>query len=153
MERSIFSNFTRVELNCSIRHVSLYDILGDGKVLIQDSDYGKLATIICYDAAYPNFVRQAGKANVDSMLIPVHDWEAITPLHAGMASSRAIENGFSMIRVDHKGLSTAVDYHGNILSQMNDFTAPQLLLLFLERELFRDSAWLRGPRLAGTFCR
>ena len=80
MERSIFSNFTRVELNCSIRHVSLYDILGDGKVLIQDSDYGKLATIICYDAAYPNFVRQAGKANVDSMLIPVHDWEAITPL-------------------------------------------------------------------------
>ncbi len=28
------------------------DILGDGKVLIQDSDYGKLATIICYDADY-----------------------------------------------------------------------------------------------------
>ena len=28
------------------------DILGDVKVLIQDSDYGKLATIICYDADY-----------------------------------------------------------------------------------------------------
>jgi predicted amidohydrolase len=39
--------------------MSLYDILGDAKVLIQDSDYGKLATIICYDAAYQIlFVRQ-----------------------------------------------------------------------------------------------
>lgn len=104
-------------------------ILGDGKVLIQDSPYGKLASIICFDADFPDFVRQAGKSNVDLMLIPYHDWEAITPIHARMASFRAIENGFSMVRADYQGLSTAVDYHGNILSQMNDFTTEERIMI------------------------
>jgi apolipoprotein N-acyltransferase len=104
-------------------------ILGDGKVLIQDSDYGKLASIICQDTHSQNFVRQAGKANVDVILIPNHNWETITPLVARMASFRAIENGFSMIRADYHGLSTAVDYHGNILSQMNDFTTEERIMI------------------------
>jgi len=46
-----------------------------------------------------------------------------------MASFRAIENGFSMIRADYHGLSTAVDYHGNILSQMNDFTTEERIMI------------------------
>ena len=104
-------------------------ILGDGRVLLEDSPYGRLAAMICYDADYPSFVRQAGRANVDLMLMPYHDWRAITPLHANMASFRAIENGFSMIRADYKGLSTAVDYHGNILSQMNDFTTDERVMI------------------------
>ncbi|KAF5418951.1 MAG: apolipoprotein N-acyltransferase [Candidatus Methanocomedens sp.] len=104
-------------------------ILGDGKVLIQDSPYGKLASVICYDADFPNYVRQAGKANADLMLIPSDDWEAITPLHARMASFRSIENGFSMIRPTFEGLSIAVDYHGNILSQMNDFTTEDVVMI------------------------
>lgn len=104
-------------------------ILGDGEVLIQDSPYGKLASVICYDADYPNFVRQAGKADVDLMLIPSQDWEAITPIHTRMTSFRAIENGFSIIRVDYHGISTAVDYHGSILSQMNDFTTEDRIMI------------------------
>ncbi len=104
-------------------------ILGDSKVLIQDSPYGKLASIICLDADFPNFVRQAGESSVDIMLIPSHDLEAITPIHTRMASFRAIENGFSMIRADYHGVSTAVDYHGNILSQMNDFTTEERVMI------------------------
>ncbi|MCK4937309.1 MAG: hypothetical protein KAR85_01750, partial [Methanosarcinales archaeon] len=91
--------------------------------------YGKLASVICYDADFPNYVRQAGKANADLMLIPSDDWEAITPLHARMASFRSIENGFSMIRPTFEGLSIAVDYHGNILSQMNDFTTEDVVMI------------------------
>jgi apolipoprotein N-acyltransferase len=104
-------------------------ILGDGIVLIQDSDYGKLASIICQDTHSPGFVRQAGKVNADIILIPNHNWEAINPLAARMASFRAIENGFSMIRADYHGLCTAVDYHGNILSQMNDFTTEERIMI------------------------
>lgn len=103
--------------------------LGDGKVLVQDSVYGKLALVICYDADFPNFVRQAGKANVDLMLIPSSDWDTITPLHARMASFRAIENGFSMIRSTGYGLSVATDYHGNVLSQLNDFTTEEVVMI------------------------
>ena len=42
---------------------------------------------------------------------------------------RAIENGFSMVRADYHGLSNAVDYHGNILSQMNDFTTEERIMI------------------------
>lgn len=104
-------------------------ILGDGKVLIQDSDYGKLATIICQDTHIIPFVRQAGKANVDIMLIPNHNYESVTPYIARMPIFRAIENGFSMVRADYHGLSNAVDYHGNILSQMNDFTTEERIMI------------------------
>lgn len=102
-------------------------ILGDGKVLIKDSEYGKLATIICQDTYIPNFVRQA--ADVDIILIPSHTWKEITPIAQNMASFRAIENGFSMLRADYHGISTAVDYHGNILSQMNDFTTEERIMI------------------------
>lgn len=104
-------------------------IVGDGKVLIQDSDYGKLATIICQDTHVIPFVRQAGKAHVDIMLLPNHNWESITPYVARMPIFRAIENGFSMVRADYHGLSNAVDYHGNILAQLNDFTTEERMMI------------------------
>lgn len=102
-------------------------IFGDGKVLIQDSAYGTLASVICYDVDFPSFVRQAG--NADIMLVPSHDWDGITPIHTRMAHFRPIENGFSMIRADYHGISSAVDYHGNILAQMNDFTTEDRIMI------------------------
>ena len=104
-------------------------ILGDGNALIQDSDYGKIATIICQDTHAISFVRQAGRANIDIMLVPNHNWESITPYVAIMPTFRAIENGFSMVRADYHGLSNAVDYHGNILAQMNYFTTDERIML------------------------
>lgn len=103
-------------------------ILGDGRVLIQDSIYGKLGTIICQDTHTLNFVRQAGQADVDLMLIPNHNWESITPYVATMPIFRAIEHGFSMIRADYHGLSNAVDFHGNVLAELNDFTSEERIM-------------------------
>jgi apolipoprotein N-acyltransferase len=104
-------------------------ILGDGKVLIQDSPYGKLASLICYDADFPSFVRQAGKVNADIMLIPAQDWAEITPLHGRMPALGAIENGYSLIRNGYHGVSIAVDYHGNMLSQMDNFTTDERVMI------------------------
>ncbi len=104
-------------------------IEGDGKVLIQDSDYGRLGIIICQDTHVIPFVRQAGKANVDIMLIPNHNYESVTPYIARMPIFKAIENGFNMVRADYHGLSNAVDYHGNVLAQMNDFTTEDRIMI------------------------
>jgi len=104
-------------------------ILGDGKVLIQDSEYGTLGTIICQDTHTLRFVRQAGKGDVDILLIPNHNWESITPYVAIMPHFRAIENGFSIVRADYHGLSNAVDYHGNVLAHMNDFTTEERIMI------------------------
>lgn len=103
-------------------------VLGDGTVQVWPSEYGRLGTIICKDFEYPAFVRQAGMAGVDIMLIPSHNWEAIDRYHARMAHFRAIENGYSMISATYHGTSTAVDFHGNLRGQMNDFTTEERIL-------------------------
>jgi len=49
-------------------------VLGNGKVPIVDSPYGRLANVICFDADYPGTVRQAGQAGADLLLVPGDDW-------------------------------------------------------------------------------
>ena len=71
---------------------------------------------------FTNLIQQAGGAGVDIMMVPASDWRAIDPLHAVMASFRAIENGFSMVRQTDKGLSLAVDHLGRVISSMDYFT-------------------------------
>jgi apolipoprotein N-acyltransferase len=42
---------------------------------------------------------------------------------------RAIENGFAMVRADYHGLSNAVDYHGQVLAQLNDFSTEERMMI------------------------
>ena len=61
------------------------------------------------------FIKQAGKAGVDIMFSSAYEWpKAWIPnnLH------RAIENGFSLVRVAYNGVSHSQDYNGRILDQM-----------------------------------
>jgi apolipoprotein N-acyltransferase len=85
--------------------------------------------LICYDAEFPGFVRQAGKADADIMLVPAQDWAEITPIHGRMPLLGAIENGYSLIRNGYHGVSIAVDYHGNLLSQLDNFTTDERVML------------------------
>ena len=104
-------------------------ILGDDKVPIVDSPYGRLANVICFDADYPSMVRQAGQAGADLLFVPSDDWSAIDPSHAQNATFRAIEDGFSLVRQSSKGLSIAVDYEGRVLSASDYFTTDQQVMV------------------------
>jgi apolipoprotein N-acyltransferase len=104
-------------------------VLGDGKVPIVDSPYGRLANVICFDADYPGMVRQAGQAGADLLLVPSDDWQAMDPYHTQVATFRAIENGFSEVRQASKGLSMAVDYEGHVLSASNYFTTDDQVMV------------------------
>ena len=94
---------------------------GDGRIHTTDTPYGRISSVICFDTDFPSHVRQAGKAGVDLLFAPSNDWkEAMTP-HMVVASFRAIENGFTLIRPTSHGFAAAVDYHGQILSKMDAF--------------------------------
>jgi apolipoprotein N-acyltransferase len=86
-----------------------------------DTPYGRLATLICYDADFPELARQAGKAGVDILLAPYKDWESASVQHAQMATFRAIENGVWMVRPSSSGISTIVDPQGRVLAQVSAF--------------------------------
>jgi len=105
------------------------DVPGDGQVPTQDTPYGRIASVICFDMDWPSLGRQAGRAGTDLMLIPADDWLAIDPLHTHMAVFAAIQNGFSMIRSTYEGLSIAVDYQGRVLAAMDDFTTEEVVMI------------------------
>ena len=104
-------------------------VQGDGKVPIVDTPYGRLATVICFDADYPATMRQAGQAGADLMFVPADDWQAIDPYHTYDATFRAIENGFSEVREASKGLSMTVDYEGRVLSATDYYTTDDQVMV------------------------
>lgn len=94
---------------------------GDGELQSFDTEYGKLATFICSDMAFASKIQQAGKSNVDILLVPASDWREMTLLATKTAVVRAVENGSNTIRHTNKGMSIVADNRGNILAQTNYF--------------------------------
>ena len=96
---------------------------GAGVVPVADSPYGRLSSVICYDADYPELMREAATKGADLMLVPANDWEGFEHLHAENVVFRAVENGYSVLRQSSHGVSTVVDGQGRILRSVNYFTA------------------------------
>ncbi|MFZ0141137.1 MAG: nitrilase-related carbon-nitrogen hydrolase [Aeromicrobium sp.] len=94
---------------------------GPGHIPDVDTPYGRLATVICQDDFFPSLLRQAGRKDVDILLLPSSDWEAITDWHAQQAPFRAVENGTALVRPTRKGISLATDSLGRTVGQKSDY--------------------------------
>lgn len=68
------------------------------------------AGAICADFDYPSLIRQAGAADV--VFAPAADWPGIRDLHARMAATRAVENGFALFRITGQGKSSLATAYG-----------------------------------------
>jgi apolipoprotein N-acyltransferase len=102
---------------------------GPGLVPTASTPYGRLATVICFDADFPILVRQAGQARTDLLLVPSSDWETVAETHAQMHVFRAIENGVTLVRPTRQGLSIATDYLGRVLGQADSFTTAKTVMV------------------------
>ncbi len=96
---------------------------GDGIMKVVATEYGRFATAICFEADFPEFIRQAGESHADMLLLPANDWKAIKHLHMEMAAFRAIENGMAIVRAAASGVSSVFDPWGRTLASV-DFFAP-----------------------------
>jgi apolipoprotein N-acyltransferase len=102
---------------------------GNDDAPLINTPYGRISALICYDNDFPSFVRKnVGKAGVDLLIDPSGDWEDIDPYHTNIMAFRAIENGFSVLRVTYQGLSAAYDYQGRTLAMMDYFTTDDKIL-------------------------
>jgi apolipoprotein N-acyltransferase len=95
----------------------------DKAIPVFDTPYAKIAGAVCFDADFPGLIRKAGRERADLLVIPASDWRAIDPVHTRMALVRGVENGCSVVRQTHKGLSAAADYQGRILAASDYFHA------------------------------
>ena len=91
---------------------------GDGRVPVADTPYGRIATVICYDADFPAMMR----TRADIMLVPSHDWKAYGRAHTEKAVLPAIEGGYALVRQDAEGVSATYDDQGHVLATTDYFT-------------------------------
>lgn len=94
---------------------------GSGELQFVDTPYGRLSAAICWDADFPDVIRQAGAMDVDLLLLPSNDWYAIRSLHPQMATFRAIENGMSIFRQTGNGVSSVIDPYGRVINRVDMF--------------------------------
>jgi apolipoprotein N-acyltransferase len=102
---------------------------GPGVVPTTDTPYGRLATVICFDADFPALVRQAGRARADILLVPSNDWRPVDTIHARAATFRAVESGVALVRPTGNGISVAVDHLGQPLATADYFATPALTMV------------------------
>lgn len=96
---------------------------GDGVLQTVDTPYGKLSAIICWDADFPNIIKQAGEQNVDLLFVPSNDWLGVKDVHSGMAAFRAVENGMSIYRQTGSGVSSVIDAYGRTIQRVDIFNS------------------------------
>ncbi len=94
---------------------------GDGMLKSFDTEYGRIAPFICSDMAFLSKIQQAGKDNVDILIVPASDWKEMTLLAAKTAIVRGVENGSNIIRHTNKGMSIVSDFKGSVLAQTDYF--------------------------------
>ena len=94
-----------------------------------DTPYGRLSGVLCGDLDNPGIVNQAGRKEVDILLVPATEIPGSGAWHARMAAFRAVENGFSLVRPTVEGVSLATDPYGRILASMDYFKASDRVLV------------------------
>ena len=97
---------------------------------VVDTPYGRLSGVLCFDLDYTGIVNQAGRKGVDILFAPSMEGEPEqAPWHVRFAPFRAIENGFSLVRLTAGGVSLATDPYGQLLSYMDYFKADQRVMV------------------------
>ena len=97
--------------------------VGSGVVPVLPTRDGRLAGAICYDADFPEFIRQAAQRKADLLILPVNDWKEVKDIHFQMHAFRAIENGLPLLRAAASGISSAFDPWGRVLGMADYFAA------------------------------
>lgn len=86
----------------------------------------KAAPLICYEAIFPEFVREFVKKDANLLVMVTNDgWfgKSTGPYHhAEMARMRAIENGVPIVRSANSGVSMFVDPYGRVSGRTGLYT-------------------------------
>ncbi len=94
---------------------------GSGEIQSVDTPYGKLSAVICWDADFPEAIKQAGAQDVDLLFVPSNDWYEVRDIHNDMSTFRAVENGMSIFRQTGAGVSSVTDAYGRVVSRIDIF--------------------------------
>lgn len=116
---------------------------GDGVIPAFDTEFaGRISPIVCFDADFPNFVRQIGQNSTDvatqqTIVISANDWAEVSEPHMQMSAFRAIENGMWVVRSTSRGTSAVISPLGEVQARLSSFESPEPAM----------SGWVSGSRM------
>ncbi|HEY1831079.1 MAG TPA: nitrilase-related carbon-nitrogen hydrolase [Acidimicrobiales bacterium] len=87
-----------------------------GTMPVYQTPFGRLATMICFDADYTNTARSAALHGAQIVAVPSEDPQGDTTKHYGLLVFRAIENRLTMVKGEFAYGSTIIDPYGRILA-------------------------------------
>lgn len=103
----------------------LLEILSDtpgAKVVLQESSYGKIGGIICYESIYPKIARDSVKQGAEVFALISNDsWFGNTSAlyqHHSQAIMRAVENHRYVLRASNTGITSIIDGNGKVVHQL-----------------------------------
>jgi apolipoprotein N-acyltransferase len=94
---------------------------GTADIPYLDTPYGRIGQAICADMIYPQYIQQAAAKNIDLLLVPSYDTAFLTPLLTFSSAYRAVENGFTMVRITGDGYSAVIDPYYRVWAGQNFF--------------------------------
>lgn len=100
-----------------------YYVEGDEYAKVHKTPYGNIATVICFDSAFPQFINNICRQGVDTLFVPSWDWYQILSYNTKEVEFRAVENGVNLIRTTYDGLTEAVDAKGRVLVRYDTFSS------------------------------
>jgi apolipoprotein N-acyltransferase len=102
---------------------------GEGTTLL-DTRMGKAAVVICFEAVFPELVRERMRHGAEVLVNLSNDvWlggGAGPAQHLAMARLRAVENRTWLVRATTTGISAIVDPRGRVRAESGTFTAETL---------------------------
>jgi apolipoprotein N-acyltransferase len=102
---------------------------GDGIIRTVETPFGTLSAIICNDTNHEEVVAQVGRNGTDILFAPSLEYRAIDPIHAHMATYRAIENGVTLVRQADNGRSIVVDPYGRLSATIDHFSSAEWVMV------------------------
>lgn len=93
---------------------------GDG-VYLQETEYGKIGGIICFESIFPNIVRESVNEGAELIVLVSNDsWfkdSSAVYQHHKQAIMRAVENNRYIVRSANTGISSFIDNKGRVIEE------------------------------------
>lgn len=87
-----------------------------GTMPVYQTPFGRLATMICFDADFTDTARSAALHGAQILAVPTWDWEGQAPKHYGLLVFRAIENRLTIVKGEFSYDSVVIDPYGRMLA-------------------------------------
>ena len=111
--------------------------------LVADVLGQRVAVVICKDLDFPWTIRESAQAGARLVLAPAWDFTVDGWQHSQMATVRAAEGEFALVRPARDGLDVVTDHRGQVVHSSSTVTEPHQVVVSDVRVGDRTTAFTR----------